>query len=690
MYNSGSFSSQAATTLPLPCIQQAENSGCWERFKKCWSEPSEIEKQLIAIEADLLENWEHNQQILLNVLEHLCERGGNRHSPVGRRLQYLIQRLEGMHLDSFLKLAAQRTVEAQKLKLPMLLMSLLTLEQLEQRIREGLPGFESAAQAVAIFAANGNPFSHVHEKSFVHKLIEGVRSTLSPILSFFPNLLNVFIRAFSLENTGRAPVSVWDYSAILNIYLKVFLLPHAISVIAVTFIAVTWQAYLVTALVVAVLMVLLCIYMKWLRPCPNSIPEMDNYSEEMRKRNSCPITQRENEINEIMALLGLTTMTSHSESEKKDFHQNVVLIGPSGVGKSELFKAIAWKCLKKNQAREVNGDPIQKQLKNKKFFYINVADLQQSQFTSPVEKVINLCKYVEGYEKEVVFCLDEIQSLTRNGTDTSLLNTLKTRIIQDRPIQCIAATTKEGWEEIGKLDTDGSFVSRFRQVSITSMEDEDLLELLQDKTERSTCPVVIEDDVLQNIIASSTKVLPNLLAQPKKALEIFGEAINRIEAFDPAAYKSPDLSAKEKKVMNLQREMANKWKKGDLAALGQMHAIQSIQALKEEIRELTEENTRQCEQALTVKNLLRQLKKGVDRHLTIGGCLGRVQGMSTAQSELIMKEYLWINTYLLPAYKKQIDDLLTALPEDMYLRIDEKLIGKIVSDRKQSKIHAAI
>lgn len=663
------FSNQFQPPQPLSSSQiypqsldYKDTCSAWEKFKNFWRNPTQLEQRLSEIgqmsSEDLNAAWNSSyQEELLQAIEHFCQTKAKPHSPLGKKITLIVAKLacqlpqslesneeaNNRHLNKLLQRICEAACNRRNFNLMTAALSFLTLEQLEMFTKDKIKDIDTAQKLVEYLKKRLPPNVEEH---FATKVTFEVKRSASVVINFFPNLLDVFIRAFSLENIGRGPRSVWDFSAMLEIYYKVFMIPHAISVIVGAFLVVTWEVYLVTAVIVLIAAVILFIYLKWFRPCPGFIPNTENLTHLAKIGELKPVIHREAEIQQVISFLG---------TGKHDTHTNVLLVGKTGVGKTEIIKGVAQR------------------FKGRKIFTVNTANLY-GEYTGAATSVRDLRNYVRGYEKEVVFVFEEIHVAVRKGGD--LAEVFKTVLDRDG-IQCIGTTTLEGLKEIQNADKEGVFQRRFPNcVLVNPTTFDETLSIIQDEVLNCSPNVAFEDGILDVTIQSTDEKLP-MRSQPSKAVDIFKAAISHVEAFNPLTYKMPELLTKELELQSLTGKHYRFI--SDSPALRLID--EKMTQLEIDIQTLEKKNQEQRDLAFKIRNLIREQKFKQDELARLTIRIAKSKKPISKKVIVLQKKILFINHFVLPCIKKTIENDCELLNKDITIRVTKGLIEKLIADK---------
>ena len=188
------------------------------------------------------------------------------------------------------------------------------------------------------------------------------------------------------------------------------------------------------------------------------IPTLKHFSVDISKlirQGQIPrIVGRKNEVKEILQTLSRTTQG------------NVLLVGPSGVGKTSIIYAIAQRLL----SGEIEG--VSKNLKDKRILQLDIAGIiagtsGRGDLEWRIKKTLD-----EIGKGKVILFIDEIEGMVSAGIADYFSPTLVTG-----DIQIIGATT---WEDYKKtIEPQAVFATYFQVIEIPEPADEETINILK-------------------------------------------------------------------------------------------------------------------------------------------------------------------------------------------------------------------
>ena len=374
----------------------------WDRFKASFfgeSRENQFLKTLTKMETI---DWDSHKEEIAEILLKA--------SPYGRKghfLKILLKRCDIENLKGILNLTFEKIFDSSQFNFERILKFLDQKDAASASCsKELMEEIQEIAESLPDIEANKT-----------NKVESEIRKTFKVALNFFPNLMDTMLKAFNLIEAGKGPETMWDFAAMMEIYFKVFMIPHSIFLVVGAVVAVPWQVFLITGVLVLAAVVGVCLYLKY-RPCPSKLPRARNLTEEAELGKLEPVIGREKEIHQMGTFLG----------KKEDgILTNLLLVGEPGVGKTELVKGVAQK------------------YKEKTIFALNAPELA-SGYTPVGDKLRLLFLDIKGHEDKVVFFIDELGEAIKKNSMANIGGFLKPFLGPDG-VQVIAAVTSEEFKE---------------------------------------------------------------------------------------------------------------------------------------------------------------------------------------------------------------------------------------------------
>lgn len=353
-----------------------------------------------------------------------------------------------------------------------------------------------------------------------------LRKIWNAIKRFITNLIDIFLIAFTLFDVGKDPQSAWEAQAMLDIYYKFFMIPAVIAIlIKIMMPLADWQVYAVAGGVVAALMVLLTLYIRFLRPCPDTLPHCEsNLTKDASEGKISPVFGRDQEVEELI--------------QRLCSGRDVFLVGESGVGKNEIVKELARRIAK--------GD-VPKVLKDRKVFLVNTASLVQGGFFGYADQMKILLNRIRDLRHVILFFDEAHVALKNNSTLSDFF-----KLILDKPdLMCIAATTEREFKEhiegraVGNDEPkkgDPAFLRRFHVIQVQSMKGKILEEVLNRHQQNVSPFISVKNDVILHLVSKIEEDNHfSKKAEPGFALSVLDLCISHVDNFFDPAWESQRL-----------------------------------------------------------------------------------------------------------------------------------------------------
>ena len=567
-------------------------------------------------------------------------------------------------LDNFLKSMTEWGIERNPQKTIHFLIDILSLDLLTKIVKFKKEKTEAPFNNIFEWAAEHAPFCPKIPHGNESQLLSEWRKFRPVVINFVPNLLNIFLGAFNFLDAHKKYTTLWDKHLILEIIYKFFLIPYCLVKILNPFFTMTTKVYLVSALIIAAVGIALSCYQRWLRPLSDEIVNCTNIDKQIEKG----LIEPKVETKELQRLIAALEVDS-----------NVLLIGNSGDGKTALWHHFTQK---------KHAGELPEKLQKLSVFEVDCGGIVSS-YTYGVSEIINqMMDQIFGYHEEVLFVFDELFPILSNK-DAS--KAFKKRFLEDRPhARFVASITFNEFEEIKKLDIDGSFRRRVVPILINSSNDDQIRLILRSIVNREALDIPIGDDAIEAILEISNlkEYLPGI-GRPAKAIKILKDAISFCRCSYHPDYVSTELSK------------ALEEYKGFGKPTNDSHSLKRIRDLRAQINVVKDKLMVNKQQALKIKKLMEEIQRMNANYYKYTHQLAQIAQQDDEQFNIeehkkrnqpaIKKEsigrdvqirYLWYYFYSIDAMKRKLQTEIDKVRPHMPVKVDRELVYEVYNDSK--------
>lgn len=447
--------------------------------------------------------------------------------------------------------------------------------------------------------------------------------------SFFPNLADTFLKAFNILDAGKKPESIWDYSALITIYLSALSLPVALFGLAFHITSTPYYALAISAAITIAFLASLYIYLRWLRPLPHDLPNCKN----IQDIETPFFADRREIIDEIIQAI--------------EVGQNVLIVGETGRGKSAI-------------AREIG-----KRLKNKSMQVVNNCVFENG-YLSPVSKLEMDFAEAEKYPGQVTFFIDEFDKVV---AQENLVKFLQEQM-DLKQFQIIAACERTNYEE--KIKSLPQLDGRFpKKVFLLPPIENELIEILLSYYNAKGGDIDCRESpaqIVKHIIAETNKHIEEMRCreQPAASIRVWEYALKKMHGMDFRKYKSETNLMLMREIRDIQNRFRWMDYNEKMSALSEIEKKQEAQLEEERKDSLVRERMLKIKKlsALRVncrkvfEKETREFKQG-DLHL-----IRRWEYMKLVEEKL----------------KVELIEEENLLPNGIKLRLDRDYIDKIIRE----------
>lgn len=471
------------------------------------------------------------------------------------------------------------------------------------------------------------------------------------VFRLISNLLRTIVIAFNLVNLGKEPSTYFETKYMLDIYWRLLEIP--IKLIKFIFEVVLSPVKALVTVAVGTVASAISAYLlsHFFNRCPEELPYCKNLTTEIKTGYIRPTFGRERELDEIIQALAANNGTGR---------KHPMLVGKSGIGKTELMKALAWK-LTRNDVPEV--------LKNKSLFYINSAELIKNQnafaLKDPLEQIRDK---IGKHTKDVIIIFDEAHNLvnTMGERFNSLLDTSP-----DSLFYAIGITTPDLHKEfeVNCLDR------RFKKISMDEPNEEQTRSILQSMCKLEAKNIKVPKKTLTSIYKKTQDKITNR-CQPDKSILVLSEALEKVRNLQNGGEYDLKRQTLLTKKEELSSQLARKKIYGPLTTKVRNLTLE-LQKIDSEIAE----NIENIRKRKDITHHYLHLKKQLDWHEQwlhkTSESISRDAEAKKTIPELLEKLYLFNNFFLIPEIDTQIQSYIQA--NNLTVAIDDKIVDEVLS-----------
>ncbi len=419
-------------------------------------------------------------------------------------------------------------------------------------------------------------------------------------------------------------------------------------------------AAMLSAAIAAPIVTIAYIYLKYFKPPPAHLHPATNLTELAVKDKLPTVLFRDDTVDQVISLLNVNAST-------KNMRTYPLLIGQSGVGKSDLFKRLAQKISQGTVAGPLKGTTV---------YGVNTAMLIDGQGDPAHAELME--KRLHGYEEEAIICLDEIQAAFDTDAGRVLGKILLTTMDSNGWPFMIFACTKEDYET--HLVSNHAFMRRVQVFEVDSLTNKQTYAVLIEEMMENFPDILIAPNVLQRIAAVNQQKPFINAPQPVTSKRILLKAISKLKMAELSEVKNSLIEAKA-----LLKEHDLKKKVGDgvedlLDAEEKMIAPLTGQGISQKIAELEHTLQEQSRKLGKFKGLLAARKK-LDQ--TSHQLAVRIASKKSAAAE--RKEFILIEHFLKPSLQEKIERKKDALGPNCP-EITMELIEQIMEEEREQFI----
>ncbi len=548
-------------------------------------------------------------------------------------------------------LANELTGEKNPIKAFDRMAEVLPLDKLQDAIRTEFPQHVDALEtAKGMFQEARTYLERTEDKS-----VATLKSKLSAILDAIIATIESILSAFGIAEMFKPAENDIDASMKGQ---KVMLLLSLFSLLSATLLPVIGAA-LVGAIVGGTILAIavLSLIFPYVKPSASVIPCGANWTKEYSQGRLFAAEGRKKSVDEIAQVL----------IASKNAHTHPMLIGKSGVGKTETVKALV-------KAIERGDYP---ELKGKKVIYFNTADLVNNvEIFSNGNRILSKIKEAIGrHGDQYILIFDEIHVGCQKKEQSAIGDQLKTMIDPGtgRFPFVIGLTTEEDFYRDIYVEH-AAFARRFKLINIDNTDPQNTLEILKSVFLREAPKILLENGALLALMEKTAAAYPENAPQPSTALKILSKCIQRTG--------ESQKSELEGRVEQVRGTIAALYSEG---AMGQGNSLlpyqgqerrQQIQQLERELEQLERDFVREKEELAQFYQMRDNL--ALVKQKTFQTAIKVAKNIATMKEK---RAFLYLSHFLAPALEGRVRSDANRL--GIKTVIDPALIDQMIQEEHE-------
>lgn len=589
------------------------------------------------------------QQLILQVLNQ------KRYSSYALHLKKICQNIAPSDLHLLLKATSQGNSQTKTRSSNTLgfqrLTKLLTIDQIEAAIRTEYPSFKSSIEKARDICESAKYYLDVAHPCTIKPFL---RNLLSKILSTLDHVVNILLSACGVNGMKDLQKDGSTIQCHLHLLLTTFSSFSAWASLAIAISKNTVMGFLVTSAVLFISNIITSLYIKYLKPTPQTLDGWRNLTTEAITGRLPNVKGRQQYIDEIANTLIIG-------NSKPKVHP--LLVGPTGAGKNEIIYGFAHAVAKGRYPA----------LKGKQVFYINTAKLIREDDRDGLT-LQAIQERLRGRNHKVILIFDKFHLACKKEKNNylgerlqSLLNTGKDNF----PHVVAIATSKKCGEYI---DCNEDFTRLFKKITVKETTKMQTMAILK-RNILEYPGLYATEEAIEAIYDLSKKHFPEL-PQPYISSKLLNEAVHQSRGSAASELQSQIDEKQSQLEMHLSSPLLD-------AGLGLFHSGDDNQnqtkaqfeQLKNELELLKKQMQEEVLYAKDVQRLIGKLEQEKQNLLHLSIKLAE-KSFKKKKKEELAKEFALL-IYRVQASQDALQSLLS-LKGKHVARIDAPLITQLV------------
>lgn len=534
------------------------------------------------------------------------------------------------------------------------LSSLIPLEKLQAAIRTSYPSHKDALttvqamlhEALYFLEKTETPSPSLKEriKSILHTLL----NTLETMLAVFG--IDGFLKPHENDNDAEGK------------FQRILSLANFFSILSTALIPIVGVA-IGGAMIGATLLLVGAISLAYphFKPSPSQLPKAENWTKMYREHRLSEIGGRKSTVDEI----------AHALISGKEVKTHPMLIGKSGVGKTQTIKALV-RSIERGEYPELKG---------KKVFYINTADIINGRdfFNGENTILAKISQKMGRHRDNIILVFDEIHLACKPKEGSDISEQLKTLLDAgpDKFPHVIGITTEEEYYR-DIYSKNPAFARRFKQITIKDTPPQETERILTDFLISESRGCLIKPGIVQMLIKKTESAFH--AAEPAASLRILSQCVKLTNQSQKSSLREQVEQMRER-ISCIQAQRASGT---GTALLPYSRTTDEEPSLEEKLHELEEAlalENKKTQHLFRLKEELASAKTAMLKTVAKVAKLKKEPSSLRDQAEL--NYFLLTSHFLLPTLEKEVEKEAHEL--GIRVEVTEDLIEEVIGTELENE-----